>query len=461
MAPELIDGNRSYDSSVDVFAFAVLVYAMFAKSTNLSTLLDNGAKPTSTAALWRNIAQGARYRRLDDIPVESWALITQCWSPKPGHRPTFHKIVSMMTWSVDSFLFPGANESEVRAYAESICPPHVRTVRQHPCSRKVTAAERSASARVPVASFRGTKTGDTLGTKYEKIEHLGCGGCSSVYSANQCNSDLKVAIKHLLQKDTISEKRALREVECHKKFRTTPGCLPLLEVVPIGNELFIVTPLMANGDLARCLAREFQKEAPANWATAESKMVFRIAQTMSLFHRAKWVHRDLKPQNIFIDENWEAVIGDFGLARSLVHFSVSGCEESPTLEAGTAPYLAPELSDGDGRYDSSVDVFAFGVLVYAMFAKTLNLFTLLDNNAVVNQPAALIRYLAAGVRYKRPDDISNESPYWRLITQCWSQDPSNRPPFEEIVTRMTTDVGSFLFPGANEAEVRAYAESLR
>jgi serine/threonine protein kinase len=128
MAPELIDVDRHYGSSVGVFAFGVLVYAMFAKTHNLSTLLDNGADPSSATALWRHIAAGVRYERLDDIPAEYWKLITQCWSSRPANRPTFHEIVRVMTVNVDAFIFPGANESQVRAYAESVCPAQRGTV---------------------------------------------------------------------------------------------------------------------------------------------------------------------------------------------------------------------------------------------------------------------------------------------------------------------------------------------
>jgi serine/threonine protein kinase len=163
--------------------------------------------------------------------------------------------------------------------------------------------------------------------------------------------------------------------------------------------------------------------------------------------------------NIFIGETSEAVIADFGLARALSTGTFSGQEETRTMELGTPQYMAPELIDGDGTYDFSVDVYAFGVVLYAMFAKTQDLCDLLDTGVKAKNRRVLMRHILQGGRYKRLDGIPEAC--WKLITQCWSPAPSARPSFERIVTLMAGDVHSFVFPGANESEVRAYAQSLQ
>jgi hypothetical protein len=120
MAPELFGDDDSYDYAVDVFAWAILVYAMFAKGESLAKLFDDGRIPRTSQAMMKKIRVGTRYRHLPEIPPAWWSLITQCWSYVPSSRPSIASIVDVMTSNPAAYMFPGTNEQQLREYVRTI-----------------------------------------------------------------------------------------------------------------------------------------------------------------------------------------------------------------------------------------------------------------------------------------------------------------------------------------------------
>lgn len=83
-----------------------------------------------------------------------------------------------------------------------------------------------------------------------------------------------------------------------------------------------------------------------------------------MLHNIGVNHRDIKPSNILINENCEAKLCDFGLAR----FNEESKEEEPNTEyVATRWYRAPELNLGSVNYDKSVDIWGLGCLIVEMF----------------------------------------------------------------------------------------------
>jgi tetratricopeptide (TPR) repeat protein len=91
-----------------------------------------------------------------------------------------------------------------------------------------------------------------------------------------------------------------------------------------------------------------------------------VAETIGALHEAGYVHRDLKPGNILIDEFGSPKVADFGLVKSLdeiTRLTASG------LVCGTPAYMAPEQARGDGKaIDPRSDVWALGAVLYEMLA---------------------------------------------------------------------------------------------
>ena len=90
------------------------------------------------------------------------------------------------------------------------------------------------------------------------------------------------------------------------------------------------------------------------------KLGIQIASALSACHGAGIIHRDVKPSNIFVDDRGAYKLGDFGVSRAM---SQSGTLMS---KKGTESYMAPELYRGDARYDSTVDTYALGLVLYQL-----------------------------------------------------------------------------------------------
>lgn len=84
-----------------------------------------------------------------------------------------------------------------------------------------------------------------------------------------------------------------------------------------------------------------------------------ICNALSICHRSRIIHRDIKPGNIFVSEYGDFKLGDFGLAR---HIRGSGYA---TARRGTYYYMAPEVYDGDG-YSFNIDIYSLGLILYRM-----------------------------------------------------------------------------------------------
>ena len=132
-------------------------------------------------------------------------------------------------------------------------------------------------------------------------------------------------------------------------------------------------------------------------------------------HEAGVVHRDLKPANIMIDEDDQAVIMDFGIARSV---SGGGATVAGAV-IGTLEYMAPEQAMAQ-PIDQRADVYAFGLILYDM---------VLGQRQATRAESAVAE-LMARVQNPLPPargvDPSIPEPLERIIDKCTQPDPAQR-----------------------------------
>jgi serine/threonine protein kinase len=198
---------------------------------------------------------------------------------------------------------------------------------------------------------------------YELVRRIDVGGMGEVYLARQRSAFGRVvAIKIIrsdLVHDTTARARFLREAEVSAHLKHE-HILPLFEFGEDQGRLFLVTPYIEGGTLARRL-----QSGPLSLAEVR-QLFIPLVQAVAYIHRRGVIHRDLKPTNILLDEVDGQVymrLIDFGIA------SVQGNTASPPLttagnEVGTIAYMAPERMSGVAA--PSNDIFSLGVILYQM-----------------------------------------------------------------------------------------------
>ena len=199
----------------------------------------------------------------------------------------------------------------------------------------------------------------------------------------------------------------------------------------------LITPFCENGSLMSLL-----EEGSGHLKnTGKTIIVFGVVAGMMALHKAGIAHRDLKPDNILLDDKLWPIITDFGASRKFT------AEIPMASEAGTLVYMAPEVMDNDDGYDNSVDVYSFGMLLYELFTGT----------KPFDQRIPVIPLVAQKKLYNL--DIPREVPkvFANIIRKC-NRPPGERPTFKKIYKDLLTKYHGL---SVNRADVDAYKNVLR
>ncbi|KAK7328076.1 hypothetical protein VNO77_22172 [Canavalia gladiata] len=186
-------------------------------------------------------------------------------------------------------------------------------------------------------------------------QKLGEGGFGGVYKGFIRDLDDYVAIKRVSQGSRQGVKEYASEVKIISQLRHR-NLVQLLGWCHKKNDLLLIYEFMSNGSLDSHL---FRGKSLLTW-TMRYNIVGGLASALLYIHE-EWeqcvLHRDIKSSNVMLDSNFNAKLGDFGLARLVDH----GKESQTTVLAGTMGYMAPE-SATRGKASRESDVYSFGVV---------------------------------------------------------------------------------------------------
>ncbi|KNC32026.1 Serine/threonine-protein kinase fused [Lucilia cuprina] len=193
--------------------------------------------------------------------------------------------------------------------------------------------------------------------RYKVSSLVGEGSFGMVYKAVRKDDEQTVAIKVISKRgrSTRELKNLRRECDIQAQLKH-PNVIEMLESFETKNELVVVTEF-ALIDLHRYMSR--------NGALTEDKaqrLICHLVSALYYLHSNRILHRDLKPQNVLLDEDLHAKLCDFGLARNMTMST-----HVLTSIKGTPLYMAPELL-AERPYDHQADLWSLGCIAYETMA---------------------------------------------------------------------------------------------
>jgi len=181
---------------------------------------------------------------------------------------------------------------------------------------------------------------------YEILEPLGRGGMAQVYKARHTQRNRVVALKVLHEhyaQDPLVAKRFVREALVMRKLKH-----PYIVEVYEANRNYMAMEYMPNGSLG-----DLFKQPQRVSLEAAAKLLRQVATAIDHAHNLDTVHRDIKLENILLDEHRRARLTDFGIARSLMESRMT--EDGMVL--GTPHYMSPEQIAGQDDVDWRADIY--------------------------------------------------------------------------------------------------------
>ena len=249
---------------------------------------------------------------------------------------------------------------------------------------------------------------------YQLQARLGEGAYGAVYSATQAQVKREVAIKIILP-EYANQPDFIRRFEAEAQLVAQ---LEHLHIVPLYDYwrepggAYLVMRLMKGGSLEDSL----RDNGP--WEPAEAaRLVDQIASALDTAHKQGVVHRDLKPANILLDEEHNAYLSDFGIAKEI------GAEAGATQTGaivGTPAYITPEQVQSQ-PVTAQTDIYALGVVLYEL---------LVGGHPFPDTPTGelVVKHLSEPLPYVRERRSELPAAVDGVIQRATSKDPQSRYP---------------------------------
>jgi len=257
-------------------------------------------------------------------------------------------------------------------------------------------------------------------------EQLGAGGYGTVHKAKWKGGD--VAVKVMTDPDSKAARDSFANEMRAMSHLRHPNVVLFMAACTKPPNMCIVMEHMALGSLFDLLHNELVPELPYGLRV---KLAYQAAKGMHFLHSSGIVHRDLKSLNLLLDNKWNVKVADFGLTKFK-----SSIRDNETALEGSVPWMAPEiLADEHGIDYTLGDVYAFGVVLWEIHTR---------EEPYAGETAAKVA-VAVIRKNARPGEPvprnEHEALYIELLEECWLRDPTLRPVFLDIMTRLGSMTG--------------------
>jgi serine/threonine-protein kinase len=216
-----------------------------------------------------------------------------------------------------------------------------------------------------VETSAGTRVADALvgrlvDGRYLVERRLARGGMATVYEATDQRLDRTVALKIMhpgLAEDAAFVSRFQREAKSAARL-TDPHVVAVFDQGEDDGAVYLVMEYVAGRTLRQVLREQGRLSAEQALTVLDP-----VLQALDAAHRAGFVHRDVKPENVLIADDGRVKVADFGLARAISAATSTAATQGMLI--GTVAYLSPEQVER-GIADERSDVYGAGILLYEM-----------------------------------------------------------------------------------------------
>lgn len=244
--------------------------------------------------------------------------------------------------------------------------------------------------------------------RYHIYEAIGKGKHSTVYKGRRKKSIQYYAVKSV---EKGQQQRVLQEVQVLRELSHV-NVLKFVAWYKTQNHVWLILEYCVGGDLYTLLQQDLKLPEPS--ITTFARDMFVAARQI---HAKGWIHCDLKPSNMLLDEEGRIKIRGFGLSRKVSAVGTSKGMPAPLSRRGSPSYMAPEMWSSEGVHSYATDLWALGCVLYECATGrppfTSTSLTSLIEQILEHEPAPLPKSCSTSFQ-KLVSGLLNKRPHARL-----------------------------------------------